>query len=125
MPKAKAGEALDVASRALVDLAGDIEMEETIMDYGDDGKEPEDDDGEEGLLDPYNEMSEDKQHELNITVRPVQLALVKVSLSSNFNHELYTHTACPNLATKTRICNQKLFNNPTSLLGLAPWWPCK
>ncbi len=34
--KAKEGEVLDVASQALVDLAGDIEMEEVTMDEGDD-----------------------------------------------------------------------------------------
>jgi len=32
VPKAKAGEALDVASQALSDLVGDIEMEEMAMD---------------------------------------------------------------------------------------------
>src|SRR5712672_2730981 len=63
VPKAKAGERLDAASRALVDLAGDIEMEEAVMDDRDAGEEPEDDDGEEGLLDPYDGMSEDERDE--------------------------------------------------------------
>jgi len=44
MLKAKADEALDVASQALVDLAGDIEMEEAIMDKRDDNEEEDDDD---------------------------------------------------------------------------------
>jgi len=61
--KAKAGEGLDAASQALVDLAGDIEMEEAVMDDRDAGEEPEDDNREEGLLDPYDGMSEDEQDE--------------------------------------------------------------
>jgi len=52
VPKAKADKALDVASQALVDLAGDIEMEEAIMDKRDDDEEDDDDDnGEEGSID--------------------------------------------------------------------------
>jgi len=31
----------------------------------------------------------------------------------------------PNLAAKTCICNQKLFDDPTSSLGSAPWGPCE
>src|SRR6266704_2801169 len=49
VPKANADEALDVASQALVDLAGDIEMEEAVMDERTDD-EAEDDDGEEGQI---------------------------------------------------------------------------
>jgi hypothetical protein len=90
VPKAKAGEALDVASRALVDLTGDIETEEAVAHNEDDEDE---EDGEEEL-DPYSGMSDDERDELDVAVRPVRLALVKVSLSSRFNqtliHELYS-----------------------------------
>jgi hypothetical protein len=79
MPKAKANEALDVATQALVDLAGDIDMEEAVMDENED---EEDDDREEGLLDPRDWMSHDEREELDLAVRPVQLVLVKVSSNS-------------------------------------------
>ncbi len=82
VPKANADEALDVASQALVDLAGDIEMEEAVMDERTDD-EAEDDDGEEGQIDPRNGMSQDERDELDTAVRPVRLVLVKVSLNSD------------------------------------------
>jgi hypothetical protein len=89
VPKAKASEALDVASRALVELAGDIEMEEDVMDERDDDDE---DDGEEGWVDPRNEMSQEERDDLDISVRPVQLILVKVS--SNSVQTLMIETYC-------------------------------
>jgi len=47
----------DTASKALLDLAGDIEREEAEMDErGDD----EDDNSEEEWLDPHNEMSQEE-----------------------------------------------------------------
>jgi hypothetical protein len=80
VPRDKAAEALDVASQALVDLAGDIDMEETVMN---ENEEDEDDDGEEGLVDPREWMSQDEQDELELAVRPVRLVLVKVSSNSD------------------------------------------
>jgi len=80
VPKSKAGEALDVASQVLVDLAGDIEMEEAVMDERDDDN---DDDGQEGWVDPRDGMSQDGQDELDSAVRPVKLVLVKVSTNSD------------------------------------------
>ena len=80
VPKSKAGEALDVASQVLVDLAGDIEMEEAVMDERDDDN---DDNGQEGWVDPRDGMSQDDQDELDSVVRPVQLVLVKVSSNSD------------------------------------------
>jgi len=78
--KAKADETLDVALQALVDLAGDIEMEEAVMDErGDDN----DNDGEEGWVKPRNGMSQVDQDELDAAVHPVRLVLVKVSLNSD------------------------------------------
>ena len=66
VPKAKADEVLDVASQALVDLAGDIEMEEAIMDERDDEEEDDDNDGEEGWIDPCDGMSQKDHDELNL-----------------------------------------------------------
>jgi hypothetical protein len=79
-PKARADEALDAASLALADLAGDIEAKEAVMDERDDG---EDDDGEEGWVDPHDGMSEEEQEELDMVMRPVRLVLVKVSSNSD------------------------------------------
>ena len=55
------------------------------MDDGDDGEDSEEDDREG---DPYNGMSKDEQDEFDLTVRLVQLVLVKVSLSSKFKQTL-------------------------------------
>jgi hypothetical protein len=82
MPKANADKALDVASQALVDLAGDIEMEEAVMDERSDD-EAEDDDGEEGQINPRSGMLQDERDELDMAVHPVQLVLVKASSNSD------------------------------------------
>jgi len=82
--KAKAGEVLDVALQEVVDLAGNIEAEEAAMDNGDNGEEEEGDREE----DPYIGMAKDEQDELDLTVHPVWLVLVKVSLSSKFKQTL-------------------------------------
>jgi hypothetical protein len=79
VPKAKADEALDAASLALVDLAGDIDMEEADMDDG--GDDEDSDDGEEGWFDPRYGMSQEEREALDVAVRPVRLVLVKVSSS--------------------------------------------
>jgi hypothetical protein len=68
--KAKANKALDDASQALVDLAGDIEMKEAAMDEKDDDK-AEDDNREEGWVDPLDEMLQDEQDVLNLAVHPI------------------------------------------------------
>jgi hypothetical protein len=81
VPKAKGGQALDVASQVLADLAGNIEMEEMEMDQ--DGDEEEADDQEEGWFDPQDGMSQEEQEVLDLSVHPVQLVLVKVSLNSD------------------------------------------
>ncbi len=83
VPKAKAGEALDVASQALSDLAGDIEMEEAAMDAGEDDNSEDIDDREEGWLDPLAGMSQEERRELDVSVRPMRLMLVKVSSNSD------------------------------------------
>ena len=75
--KAKADEVLDAAAWGLADLAGDIEVEEELM--GDD----EDDDSSEGLADIRGEMSAEEIVELNESLQPVCLVLVKVNSVSN------------------------------------------
>jgi len=86
VPKAKAGEALDVASQALADLAGNIDLEEVAMkeddDDGDDGDNI-DDREELGWMDPLEGMSREDQEALESSVRPMRLVLVKVSSNSD------------------------------------------
>ena len=77
VPRAKAGEALDAVSQALVDLAGDIDVEGAVMDE----QEDDDDDREEGQVDPREGMSQQERDELDMAVCPVHVVLVKVSLS--------------------------------------------
>ena len=104
-----------MASRALVELAGDIEIEEEAMDDGN----GEDDNGVDGWIDPRDEMSQDELDELDLAVHPVRLVLVKVS--SNSSQTLIGVLALTwNPAAKTCICNQKLNNYLTSSLGSAP-----
>jgi hypothetical protein len=63
----------------LVDLAGDIEMEGGAMDErGDD----EEDDREEGWVDPRDGLSQEERNDLDLSVQPVRLVLVKVSSNS-------------------------------------------
>ena len=78
-------EALDAASQALVDLAGDIEMEQAVMDERDDD---DDDDRGEGWVDQSDGMSQEDQDELDLAVHPVRFVLIKINslfnLRSNF-----------------------------------------
>ncbi|KAF8811851.1 hypothetical protein BYT27DRAFT_7028619, partial [Phlegmacium glaucopus] len=77
LPKAKAGEALSAAVEALSDLAGDIEIEEASM--GRELAEDDDsDDDEDGLADPRDEMTDDEITELDVSLQPVRLVLVKL-----------------------------------------------
>ena len=82
LPKAKVDEALDAAAWALADLAGDIEVEEELM--GDDlVGDDEDDDSSEGLADIWGEMSAEKIVELNESLQPMHLVLVKANSVSD------------------------------------------
>ena len=76
--KAKAGEALTTAAQALSTLAGDIETEESEMG-GDMAQDSDDNDDEDGLADVHDGMSDEEIAELDKTLQPVKLMLVKVS----------------------------------------------
>ena len=107
VPKAKADKALDVASQALVDLAGDIEMEEAIMDERDDEEEDDDDNGEEGWIDPCDGMSQKDHDELDLSVHPVRLVLVKVSSNSDRTLMIVLiESSYENLCTRSRTPQQ-------------------
>jgi hypothetical protein len=78
LPKAKAGQALTATSQALTTLAGDIETEETEMG-ADMAQDSDDEDDEDGLTDVRDGMSDEEIAELDESLQPVRLVLVKVS----------------------------------------------
>jgi len=82
LPKARAGKALDTATEALANLAGDIEGEEVSMAGDLVGDEEEDDNGE-GLADIRDGMSADEIAVLDESLQPVRLVLVKVNSDSD------------------------------------------
>lgn len=79
--KANIDEALDGASQALVDLAGDIEAEGETMDKTDGSDE--DNDREKSWVNPRDAMSKRDREDLDSAVHPVRLALAKVSSDSD------------------------------------------
>jgi hypothetical protein len=70
---------LDAATKELLKLAGDIDLEEriTVSASGDDSEAADDD--EEGWVDEHEDMTEDDLKELAASVQPVQLLLTKVT----------------------------------------------
>ena len=66
-------EMIDQASKELLQLAGDVEMEGELM-----VDDEEDDDNEEGWIDEREEMTEDELRDLSASVAPVRLLLTKV-----------------------------------------------
>lgn len=84
----KSGARNDASSKALLELAEDIEAEEAAMD-----ERADDDDDDEGVDewvdDPRIGMSQEDEDELELTLQPVRLVLVKVS--SNSAYCLSTH----------------------------------
>jgi hypothetical protein len=120
IPKAKVGEVLDVASQALVDLAGDIEMEEAVMDKREDDED--DDDREEGWLDPRDGMSQGDLDELDLTVRPVRLVLVKVSSNSDQTPMMECYSiepSCENLRMQSKTPRRSYFLAGFSFLKIS------
>jgi len=77
LPKAQADGIIDEATKELLALAGDIDLEEEQT--RDDGKDDEDDnDNEEGWVDERQSMAEWEKDELDESVQPVRLLLTKV-----------------------------------------------
>jgi hypothetical protein len=77
LPKAQANGILDEATNELLALAGDIAREE--QQTADVGKDDDDDNNEEGWIDKRELMSEWERDELDESVQPVRLLLIKVS----------------------------------------------
>jgi len=86
--KGDADESLDGALLALVDVARDIEPNECEDENDDDG-----DDTGNGWVDPHEGMLQDEQNELDMTVQPIWLVLMKVCLNSDHVHHLMPSSA--------------------------------
>jgi hypothetical protein len=76
VPKGKANEALNNATKTLLHIADDIEIEEaeTQAAAGDDELE----DNTEGWVDERTLMDEEEREKLDASVQPVRLVLTKV-----------------------------------------------
>jgi hypothetical protein len=125
LPKATADGILDEATRDLLALAGDLALEEEQT--RDVGKDDEDDDNEEGWIDERELMSEWERDELDESVQPVRLLLIKVSrfatshVGLGFN--LVHSCGRPRSLSRTRLqsyCHDgmKLFRTSNSTTGL-------
>ena len=79
LPKAVSDAFLDKATTELLELVGDLDLEEK-QSHGKD-KDNEEDDNEDGLVDEHELMCEWKREELDASVQPVRLLLTKVSHS--------------------------------------------
>jgi hypothetical protein len=105
VPKAKANEALDAAVRALADLAADLEDEEEEMERNAVADGDEEDD-EEGLIDIRESMSAQEIADLDATIQPVRVVLVKVSsISDSKLYSFKSYLIVINTATETRLCD--------------------
>ena len=84
VPKVKAGEALDAAASALAALAADLQTEEEAMrmDTNEDSNEEEEDDDVDGLVEIEESMTPEEIEELEASIQPVHVVLVKVSWNS-------------------------------------------
>lgn len=78
VPKSKANDALDDASKALLDIAEDIEYEEAETQAS--GGDDELVDNVEGWIDKRDLIDEEEQQALGTSVMPVRLVLTKVRL---------------------------------------------
>ena len=78
IPKAKDGAILDEAAQAMADLAEEIEFEgeQMVLDMAFDDDLMDDD--EDGMMDIREDMTLDEVKELEQSVKPVRMVLIKV-----------------------------------------------
>ena len=78
LPNGKGDQVLDDAAEELLNLAGDIKLEEELWaENGEEGEEAEDD-NVEGWIDERDAMTATELKELDTQVRPIRLLLTKV-----------------------------------------------
>ncbi len=112
LPKAQANGILDEATKELLALTGDIALEEEQT--CDIRKDDEDDDNEEGWIDECERMSEWERDELDESVRPVRLLLIKVSQFATSRVGLGLHLWT---AAEDRVCYQELDYNLIAMMA--------
>jgi hypothetical protein len=78
LPKAQADVAMDEAAKELANLAADLELEE-ILTRGKEDAGGENDDDDDGWVDENAMLTDEERTELDVTVKPVRLMLVKVT----------------------------------------------
>jgi len=80
VPRAQVNKVFDEATAALVELAGDIDVEEqdAVERGDDDSDDDEEDENTEGWANERDTMTEEQLTELDESVHPVRLMLVKV-----------------------------------------------
>jgi hypothetical protein len=78
VPRKDADDELSAAEAALLELANGCDIEEAMM-HPNDKEDAEPDDDDDGWADERDTLTAEELKELNETVRPVRLILVKVS----------------------------------------------
>jgi hypothetical protein len=78
VPKAQVAKAFDEATRALMELAGDIDVEEQDVVENGDIKDDEYEENMEDWVDERDSMAIEQRVALDESVQPVRLMLVKV-----------------------------------------------
>lgn len=78
LPKVQADVAMDEAAKELANLAADLELKEILMRGKEDASEGNNDDND-GWVNENAMLTDKEQTELDVTVKPVRLMLVKVT----------------------------------------------
>jgi hypothetical protein len=79
VPKAQADEVLDDAAKELAALAIDLDDEERISREGEGDDDENEDNNVEGWTDVRKELSDEEREDLDTSLQPVRLVLVKAS----------------------------------------------
>jgi hypothetical protein len=79
LPKAQADTAMDEAAKELAKLSSELEQEEIISRGTEGENDGEEDDLDDGWVDENAILTGEERAELDETVKPVRLMLVKVS----------------------------------------------
>jgi hypothetical protein len=118
-PKKNSDGALDDSEKALQELAEGLDLEEleTRLEVQMDGEDSDDDDG---LVDEVARMSQDEQKELNESIRPVKLALVKVTFKLTYCDHLHTSNHAL-IAPKVSVQDNPLHDDPAASMEDSPW----
>ena len=77
-PSSDDNEGMDQATKELLKLAGDINLEEEITAKAGNEGDAVDDDNTEGWIDEHEEMTQDELDELVESIKPMRLLLTKV-----------------------------------------------